>query len=91
MMRNQHQLELQTENKTEDTLNFREKIQRDSMIEALEKTNGNVSLAAKLLDVPRSTFINECKNISYKVDFVIYFSLCAHVLSECALTGEIIE
>ena len=25
MMRNQHQLELQTENKTEDTLNFREK------------------------------------------------------------------
>ncbi|EFI64599.1 putative acetoin operon transcriptional activator [Bacillus cereus SJ1] len=32
------------------------KIQRDSMIEALEKTNGNVSLAAKLLDVPRSTF-----------------------------------
>ncbi|HDR4898449.1 sigma-54-dependent Fis family transcriptional regulator [Bacillus cereus] len=56
MMRNQHQLELQTENKTEGTLNFREKIQRDSMIEALEKTNGNVSLAAKLLDVPRSTF-----------------------------------
>jgi len=56
MMRNQHQLELQTENKTEDTLNFREKIQRDSMVEALEKTNGNVSLAAKLLDVPRSTF-----------------------------------
>ncbi|EEL45302.1 Sigma-54 dependent transcriptional regulator [Bacillus cereus Rock3-42] len=56
MMRNQHQLELQTENKTENTLNFREKIQRDSMIEALEKTNGNVSLAAKLLDVPRSTF-----------------------------------
>lgn len=56
MMRNQHQLELQTENKTEDTLNFREKIQRGSMIEALEKTNGNVSLAAKLLDVPRSTF-----------------------------------
>ncbi|MGG5737183.1 MULTISPECIES: sigma-54-dependent Fis family transcriptional regulator [Bacillus cereus group] len=56
MMGNQHQLELQAENKTEHTLNFREKIQRDSMIEALEKTNGNVSLAAKLLDVPRSTF-----------------------------------
>ncbi|KAA0766579.1 sigma-54-dependent Fis family transcriptional regulator [Bacillus sp. SH5-2] len=56
MMGNQHQLELQAENKTENTLNFREKIQRDSMIEALEKTNGNVSLAAKLLDVPRSTF-----------------------------------
>lgn len=56
MMGNQQQLELQVENKTEHTLNFREKIQRDSMIEALQKTNGNVSLAAKLLDVPRSTF-----------------------------------
>lgn len=56
MMGNQHQLALQAENKTEHTLNSREKIQRDSMIEALEKTNGNVSLAAKLLDVPRSTF-----------------------------------
>ncbi|MES9754645.1 sigma-54-dependent Fis family transcriptional regulator [Bacillus wiedmannii] len=56
MMGNPHQLALQAENKTEHTLNFREKIQRDSMIEALEKTNGNVSLAAKLLDVPRSTF-----------------------------------
>ncbi|HDR4707045.1 TPA: sigma-54-dependent Fis family transcriptional regulator [Bacillus paranthracis] len=56
MMGNQPHFELQAENKTEKTLNFREKIQRDSMIEALEKTNGNVSLAAKLLDVPRSTF-----------------------------------
>ncbi|HDR8434678.1 TPA: sigma-54-dependent Fis family transcriptional regulator [Bacillus cereus] len=56
MRGNQQQLELQVENKTEHTLNFREKIQRDSMIEALQKTNGNVSLAAKLLNVPRSTF-----------------------------------
>ncbi|WP_336746437.1 sigma-54-dependent Fis family transcriptional regulator [Bacillus cereus] len=56
MMGNQQQLELQVKNKTEHTLNFREKIKRDSMIEALEKTNGNVSLAAKLLNVPRSTF-----------------------------------
>ncbi|MGE7632536.1 sigma-54-dependent Fis family transcriptional regulator [Bacillus paramycoides] len=56
MMGKQKQLELQTENKEEHTLNFREKIQRDSMIEALQKTNGNVTLAAKLLDVPRSTF-----------------------------------
>lgn len=56
MRRNQQQLELQVENKTEHTLHFREKIQRDSMIEALQKTNGNVSLAAKLLNVPRSTF-----------------------------------
>ncbi|HGE5804765.1 TPA: sigma-54-dependent Fis family transcriptional regulator [Bacillus thuringiensis] len=56
MMGNQEQLELQAENKTEHTLHFREKIQRDSMIEAFQKTNGNVSLAAKLLNVPRSTF-----------------------------------
>ncbi|MEC2474793.1 sigma-54-dependent Fis family transcriptional regulator, partial [Bacillus thuringiensis] len=56
MMGNQQQLELQVENKTEHPLNFREKIQRDSMIEVLQKTNGNVSSAAKLLDVPRSTF-----------------------------------
>ncbi|OUB12283.1 sigma-54-dependent Fis family transcriptional regulator [Bacillus thuringiensis serovar yunnanensis] len=56
MMGNQQQLELQVETKTEQTLHFREKIQRDSMIEALQKTNGNVSLAAKLLNVPRSTF-----------------------------------
>ncbi|PGS84952.1 sigma-54-dependent Fis family transcriptional regulator [Bacillus thuringiensis] len=56
MRGNQQQLELQVENKTEHTLNFRKKIQRDSMIEALQKTNGNVSLAAKLLNVPRSTF-----------------------------------
>lgn len=56
MRGNQQQLELQVENKTENTLNFRKKIQRDSMIEALQKTNGNVSLAAKLLNVPRSTF-----------------------------------
>ena len=61
------------------------------MIEALQKTNGNVSLAAKLLNVPRSTFYKRMQNISYKVDFAIYFSLWAHVLSECALTGEIIE
>ncbi|PFL07767.1 sigma-54-dependent Fis family transcriptional regulator [Bacillus cereus] len=56
MRGNQQQLELQVENKTEHILHFREKIQRDSMIEALQKTNGNVSLAAKLLNVPRSTF-----------------------------------
>ncbi|PEV13746.1 sigma-54-dependent Fis family transcriptional regulator [Bacillus thuringiensis] len=56
MRGNQQKLELQVENKTEHTLNFRKKIQRDSMIEALQKTNGNVSLAAKLLNVPRSTF-----------------------------------
>ncbi|PGV93999.1 sigma-54-dependent Fis family transcriptional regulator [Bacillus cereus] len=62
MRGNQQQLELQVENKTEHTLNFREKIQRDSMIEALQKTNGNVSLAAKLLNVPDSTFYKRMQN-----------------------------
>ena len=76
MMGNQHQLALQAENKIENTLNFRERIQRDSMIEALEKTNGNVSLAAKLLDVPRSTFYKRMQNISYKVDFCNLLFLC---------------
>ncbi|MCQ6519318.1 sigma-54-dependent Fis family transcriptional regulator [Bacillus cereus] len=65
MRGNQQQLELQVENKTEHTLHFREKIQRDSMIEALQKTNGNVSLAAKLLNVPRSTFYKRMQK--YKV------------------------
>jgi sigma-54 dependent transcriptional regulator, acetoin dehydrogenase operon transcriptional activator AcoR len=48
-----------TENERVETstqLTFREKIQKDLMIEALQKTKGNVSLAAKLLDIPRSTF-----------------------------------
>ncbi|MED3561283.1 sigma-54-dependent Fis family transcriptional regulator [Bacillus xiapuensis] len=40
----------------ERKLNAREKIQRDLMIEALRKTKGNVTAAAKLLDIPRSTF-----------------------------------
>ncbi|MEK4027877.1 sigma-54-dependent Fis family transcriptional regulator [Pseudobacillus sp. FSL P4-0506] len=37
-------------------LNARENIQKDLMIEALQKTQGNVSQAAKLLNMPRSTF-----------------------------------
>lgn len=40
----------------ERKLNAREKIQRDLMLEALRKTKGNVTAAAKLLDIPRSTF-----------------------------------
>ncbi|WP_412674648.1 sigma-54-dependent Fis family transcriptional regulator [Bacillus badius] len=37
-------------------LNAREQIQKELMMEALRKTQGNVSQAAKLLDMPRSTF-----------------------------------
>lgn len=38
------------------SLSLREKIQKEQMMEALQKTKGNVSLAAQLLGVPRSTF-----------------------------------
>ena len=89
MMGNQEQLELQAENKTEHTLHFREKIQRDSMIEALQKTNGNVSLAAKLLNVPRSTFYKRMQNISYKVDFCnLLFFVGSCSVGMCAYRGN---
>ncbi|MFD6442916.1 helix-turn-helix domain-containing protein, partial [Peribacillus sp. NPDC060186] len=41
---------------TGNELTTREKIQRDLMLEALQRTQGNVTAAAKLLDIPRSTF-----------------------------------
>ncbi|MEW9668219.1 sigma-54-dependent Fis family transcriptional regulator [Ammoniphilus sp. 3BR4] len=37
-------------------LSAREKIQKELMIDALQKSKGNVTLAAKLLGMPRSTF-----------------------------------
>lgn len=40
----------------ENELTTREKIQRDLMLEALQRTQGNVTAAAKLIDLPRSTF-----------------------------------
>ncbi|WP_066053752.1 sigma-54-dependent Fis family transcriptional regulator [Robertmurraya korlensis] len=40
----------------DNNLKTREKIQRDLMLDALKKTKGNVTAAAKLLDIPRSTF-----------------------------------
>ena len=39
-----------------ENLNTRETIIKDMMVEAIKKTKGNVTLAAKLLGVPRSTF-----------------------------------
>ncbi|HET7580065.1 MAG TPA: sigma-54-dependent Fis family transcriptional regulator [Bacillales bacterium] len=47
-----------------DSLTFRDKVQRDLMIETLRKTKGNVSMAAKLLDVPRSTFYKRIKKFN---------------------------
>ncbi|MFC0560906.1 sigma-54-dependent Fis family transcriptional regulator [Halalkalibacter alkalisediminis] len=43
------------------TLTAREKTQKEMMIEALKKTNGNVGLAAKFLGVSRSTFYKRLK------------------------------
>lgn len=37
-------------------LTIREKIQRDLMLEALQRSRGNVTAAAKFMDIPRSTF-----------------------------------
>ncbi|WP_404328110.1 sigma-54-dependent Fis family transcriptional regulator [Mesobacillus maritimus] len=44
------------EKKTAGNMTAREKIQHDLMLDALQKTKGNVTAAAKLLDIPRSTF-----------------------------------
>ncbi|WP_342025537.1 sigma-54-dependent Fis family transcriptional regulator [Cytobacillus pseudoceanisediminis] len=50
------------EGKVEETsLNTREKIQRDLMLDALKRTNGNVTAAAKFLGIPRSTFYKRLK------------------------------
>ncbi|MDP4135031.1 MAG: helix-turn-helix domain-containing protein, partial [Bacillota bacterium] len=40
----------------EDRLTFRERVLKQTMMEALQKTKGNVSEAAKLAGIPRSTF-----------------------------------
>ncbi|MCP8967394.1 sigma-54-dependent Fis family transcriptional regulator [Ectobacillus ponti] len=44
-------------------LNPREQIQRDMILEALQKAKGNVSMAAKLLDIPRSTFYRRLQKL----------------------------
>ncbi|MFB6465522.1 sigma-54-dependent Fis family transcriptional regulator [Cytobacillus sp. Hz8] len=45
----------------EKKLKGRERIQRDLMLEALKRTKGNVTAAAKLLEIPRSTFYKRLK------------------------------
>ncbi|WP_374191595.1 hypothetical protein [Bacillus cereus] len=65
VMRNQKQIELQNGNKEKHKLNFHGKIQCYSMIEVLQKTNGNV-----LLDVPRSTFYKRMQKFRLKSRFL---------------------
>ncbi|MCM3600061.1 sigma-54-dependent Fis family transcriptional regulator [Robertmurraya korlensis] len=52
------------ENELVKPLKPREKIQRDLMLDALKKTKGNVTAAAKLLDIPRSTFYKRLQRFS---------------------------
>ncbi len=47
--------------KKEKTLSFREEVQMQEMMDALKKTGGNVSAAARMLDIPRSTFYRRLK------------------------------
>ncbi|UFJ43347.1 sigma-54-dependent Fis family transcriptional regulator [Brevibacillus humidisoli] len=42
-------------------LTYREEIERQTIIQALQKTNGNASMAAKLLAMPRSTFYRKLR------------------------------
>ena len=42
-------------------LSVRQQIQRETMLDGLKKANGNVSVAAKILGVPRSTFYKRMK------------------------------
>lgn len=52
----------QEEAKSEETsLKARERIQKDLMLDALKRTNGNVTAAAKFLGIPRSTFYKRLK------------------------------
>ncbi|MBA4602049.1 sigma-54-dependent Fis family transcriptional regulator [Thermoactinomyces mirandus] len=49
------------EAKKEKLLTVREEIQKQEILEALKKTGGNVSEAARMLNVPRSTFYRRLK------------------------------
>ncbi|UUZ82072.1 helix-turn-helix domain-containing protein [Paenibacillus sp. P26] len=51
-----HEERIEAPHSPATTLSLREKIQLEQMTDALQKTGGNVSKAAKLLGVPRSTF-----------------------------------
>lgn len=46
---------------TSTELTSRQSVQREMMIDALRKSNGNVSTAARILGVPRSTFYKRLK------------------------------
>ncbi|KKI91984.1 acetoin dehydrogenase [Bacillus sp. SA1-12] len=47
-----------------EKLTLRENIQKEQMIQALQKTNGNVTLAAEYLNIPRSTFYKRIRKFN---------------------------
>ncbi len=51
-------------NSNSEKLTLREKIQKEQMIQALQKTNGNVTLAAEYLNIPRSTFYKRVRKFN---------------------------
>lgn len=44
-----------------DSLRYREKLERQTIVQALEKSGGSASVAAELLGIPRSTFYRKLK------------------------------
>ncbi len=49
-------------------LKLREQIQKDMMIKALESAKGNVSQAAKISGIPRSTFYKRLKKFNLSAE-----------------------
>jgi transcriptional regulator of acetoin/glycerol metabolism len=48
---------------TVDSLSCRQRLQKAAMLQALEKTGGNVTKAAQLLNIPRSTFYRRIRKL----------------------------
>lgn len=45
----------------QETLSYREQIEKNHIMEMLEKTNGDIARAAAELNIPRSTFYRKLK------------------------------
>lgn len=53
-----------TQSSSSLTLTFRENVQKELMIDVLQKAKGNVSIAAKLSGIPRSTFYKKMQKFN---------------------------
>jgi sigma-54 dependent transcriptional regulator, acetoin dehydrogenase operon transcriptional activator AcoR len=45
----------------QETLSYREQIEKNHMMDILQKTKGNIAQAAAELNIPRSTFYRKLK------------------------------